>query len=31
MLEGVASMDAGAFSKFIYQMFGCEALETLVS
>ena len=24
-------MDAGAFSKFIYQMFGCEALaESLI-
>ena len=31
MLAGVESMDAGAFSKFIYQMFRCEALYIFVS
>ena len=30
-LAGVASMDAGAFSTFTYQMFRYEALEAFVS
>ena len=30
-LAGVARMDAGAFNKFIYQMFRYEALEAFVS
>ena len=30
-LAGVASMDAGAFNKFIYQMLRYETLEAFVS
>ena len=30
-LAGVASMDAGAFSTFTYQMFRYDALEAFVS